>query len=181
MIEFFTGLILGLGWWWIPILSLGSIILDRTEHYFWSLVTTILIFVSCLVLLNLSWQYIFYIAIFYIPVGFLWSFWRWYQNCKKVINEIEDKYNSNYIPSNYTLDNLEDKVAIHLNLHRITGWVLSWPVSIFCYLLEDVLVSIEKTIRNISKYTYTKWSDEAVSKIRDIKNKKESKDLEDYS
>lgn len=177
MIEFLTGLLFGLGWWWIPIFSLGSIILDRTEHYFWSLVTTILIIVSCLVLLNLSWQYIFYIAIFYIPVGFLWSFWKWYQNCKKVINEIETK---EYI-SNYRLGDLQDKVAIHRNLHKITGWVLSWPVSIFCYLLEDVLVSIEKTIRNISKYTYVKWSDQAESKIKEAKNKKESQDLEDYS
>jgi len=160
MLEFFTGLILGMGWWLLAPLVLFSILFDHCDRYGWSFIFTLLAALSFGVFFSVESTTLLWIVAAYIPVGFLWSFWRWRRHCDRVVDEAGEE------PVDYDIRQAERRLNIKQNLDKVTYWVACWPISVVSSLAEDLIDAIQRAILRISKNTYEKWSGNALEKIK---------------
>lgn len=165
MIEFVTGFIIGSGWWLLAPLILFSILTEHWRAPACQFFFTLWAVICAVVLFNVSWTVIGYSALAYIPIGFLWSFWRWKKRCDKEVRELETTEN----PGNWSVNVALDRVSFRNNIGKITSWVFCWPFSMVGCCLEDLIDAVQSGIRKIGKITYEKWSADAEERIEKMR------------
>lgn len=109
-------------------------------------------------------NYIFYAALAYIPVGIIWSFWRWKSYCNYILKEIEDDDEPTKFHINKTLDKLDPKNQVG----KISSWIISWPWSFVAHFLRDVMLFIESLVTKHLNRIYIKLAGDAKERIRKI-------------
>lgn len=92
----------------------------------------------------------------WIPIGIVWSIWRWSRFCDKVVQDINENGNAK---------SAEHRLSFSRNSAIITYWVLFWPVSLVSTACEDVFDVIEKLMTKFFTHTFDKISKRALSKL----------------
>jgi len=145
-------------WPFLVGIALMILVLEHNDATGWTLFTTIALgvllyfAVPALTLATMG-----LIAAAWIPVGFVWSYYRWKRYCDTVVKLVRD--------GSIGPDTGKGRVAIRSNITRITHWIIAWPFSFVESIVGDVIDMIHRAILRIAKSTYAKISDGAIADI----------------
>ena len=163
--EFFLGLVLA--WpFWIAVCC-GSILFTHLGWHFWGIVFTVILGILTWQMLSLSWIAITTILILYIPVGFVWSFFRWKKHCNVTVKE----YKSSICTDRYDYTR---KLDVKQNIDAIVGWVILWPFSLIDSFLGDLIDMVTSMIKTLFRKTYTTIANNSLAQIEEIKSAQET-------
>jgi hypothetical protein len=163
MFEFF-GLIatLVMGWAWIllPALVLLAIFLEHHSRHGW-----VLFFGLCI--LGISHFY-FAIPIItlllysagYIPVGILWSFWRYKRHTTTMVDRI-----NKMDPGHYRQEAIRKLHPMEM-IGTLVTWIMIWPFSVIENLIKDILSAIESLVTRVFRGVYHRIYEKALSQIK---------------
>lgn len=170
MIEFFLGFIIGSGWMLIVPLLLLALIIEHNECHGWTFIIGLIALGCAMIAFNLTWTHVGYGAIAYLPVGILWSCWRWKRRCSLAMREYDalvaptDEHDNVSVRCyKVARQTLRERITFNLHVDTIVLWAVAWPFSAIQSLVGDVLDTIESTIRKIARGTYRRWSDQATN------------------
>jgi hypothetical protein len=168
MPEFIVGFLVGSGWWVIGPLLLLTLIIEHNERHGWTVFFSIITLLVAMTAFSLSWSQVGYVALAYIPIGLVWSLWRWKRRCSKAMKEYDALKMPNCSDDHYDMrdykskqSDLRHKVTFQAHIDTIILWVLAWPFSLVEALIGDVIDMVEATIRAIARGTYNRWSNQA--------------------
>jgi hypothetical protein len=93
IVDFISGVVFT--YYFVAGLFLLAILLDHNERSGWSAFLAILsiYIVQDILVLSLMETGIF--AALYIPIGLIWSGWRWKRHCSKIVNALKSFYDDN--------------------------------------------------------------------------------------
>ena len=154
-------------WYFLIFAFCGCLWCDHRESRIWAILWAILVGVVVYNVFAVVWMNFWWILAAYIPVGFLWSIWRW----KRYVDGIAKKFAdgtlraSQYARESATKDEAQAMLNLTDNLDRTVYWVFMWPVSALEAFVGDFIDIVERTILNIADWTYNKISANAAAKI----------------
>lgn len=102
-----------------------------------------------------------YAALAYVPVGVIWSIFRYRKYTKEIVKKVQ-------------AGDMDDHHALRLvrlseNKAKITYWVAAWPMSLVGRILGDIYDAIESVVVKLFKGTYARISADAEAQIKGIK------------
>ena len=90
--DFLAGLIVGsTGWLLFYALIIMALFVEHNERHGWTVILVALTTCVSKSLFDLDWSTLGYAVVVYIPLGFVWSFWRWKRYLKKVVAAFDPK------------------------------------------------------------------------------------------
>jgi hypothetical protein len=120
--------------------------LDDEDDAFVRGVASILISLFSWKFFGIPDQLMIYYAIAYIPIGFVWSFWRY---------RVWTKYKlGRMTTTSYTKEEIEMQLGIKENSSLCVAWVTSWPLGLPCRLFQDIILFLKDLIVNVFKGVY---------------------------
>lgn len=181
MFEFILSLILA------PItigfLIISALFCEYNERHGWTVIFTAILTYIGYKIFQLTPSQLGMVLGGYIPVGFLWSFWRWKRRCDSVVEKTEEKLKD--IKDLYSygamreakLDECRRKAILAITpseqLDTLVFWVIGWPFSFIEMFLHNLVNLIECTIRAIATKTYQKITAKATARIDGLMPKEE--------
>jgi hypothetical protein len=105
---------------------------------------------------TVSWQTIAIAAAVYIPIGLIWSIYRWKRHCKTALEDYQDsKERIQSGKENNSWDNKlerrqEDAKKLMnpaKNIDRIASWVIVWPFSLIDNIIGDLIDMVRDIIK----------------------------------
>ncbi len=178
MFEFITGFITGMGWWLIIPLLIITMFIEHNERHGWAFIFTCVSLISAKVVFGLSWTVIGYCTLAYIPIGIMWSLWRWKRHCKSVVAEYKNL--DDYV-SDRTLNRIRKSIEFNsTSVEKIIMWVFVWPFSLIDSLIGDLIDLVEVFVRSIAKSTYKKWSEQSLAEFDEIVSDKARSESETH-
>lgn len=163
--EFFAGLIVGAGWWLVAPMLIISFIFEHNRRYgvtFWLSVLTL---VFAKVAFGLPWATLGVVALLYVPIGFIWSFWRWRRHCNKIATAVE---NGTYSGS---MGAAKSETNFSQHCDKIIPWIFTWPYGMLEAAVGDLIDLVHDWVRDIADRTYIKWSNDALTRIEEQERK----------
>jgi hypothetical protein len=145
---------------WPAIIGLFVIALcfEHNERHGWTTVFTTIALIALVAMFKLPWQQIGFMALAWLPIGLIWSMWRWRRRC------------SNIIELNHSgelhKDMAEHKLAVENNFDVITYWTICWPVSFLEAFVGDIIDFVSNLIRKMFRSTYERMSAKAKSQLK---------------
>lgn len=106
-------------------------------------------------------QIILYVF-FYLVVGTIWSFVKWYLYLVEMRNHYREYGSSSYYRENYSLNQ---------NKERILNWMLYWPLSALWILINQPIRKMFKWIIKTFGSQYQKISDNVFKDLNEKKGK----------
>lgn len=175
--EFILGLLMGmLGWGWfliIPLL-LVSTVFEHNERSGWAFIFAIPAFVSLAFIFTLTvWQTVAILCA-YVPIGLVWSYFRWQRRISKTLKTLEEDLArfkaGKSVGLHATENDIKDEARHNIdfdqcNRQRVILWVMAWPFGVIESFVGDIIDGIDSFIRATAQRTYVKWSDAGKSKI----------------
>lgn len=107
-----------------------------------------------------SWKELGYGALAYIPVGLVWSFWRFSKYCNKIVADVKN----GILEKEFA----QGKLDAMKHVDKISLWVFAWPFSLVESVIGDIMDTIELLIRKVFRSTYTRIAGNAKKKLEDI-------------
>lgn len=130
---------------------------------FWLVVTSII----CAKMYEISWAYIGWFALAFVPVGICWSIWRWKRHTDELVakfnSEVKDHVTSEHSARVY--NTLRNQLNPQNNIVTIVGWVLAWPVSFINSMIGDFISLLETAIRKYFIGIFKRISISALKKV----------------
>ncbi len=145
---------------------------ERGEHY----VTEVLVMVALATIAyfmigqSIPANYVWYALAAYVPVGLVWSMYRW----KRYVDKKVDGYNYQISRSNGGYSDrgymdlkarLEQEIDVKEQVSRVTGWVLAWPISMLDNVLGDLVETVKRLITVYFRSVYDRITDSATKRI----------------
>lgn len=151
-------------YWTIAILSVFLIFFSYKDYKNWSLFSISLLGAAVYGIFNLEPMFALQCLAAYIPVGVLWSFWRWKRHGDDtmkgvIVGTLNDRQKSVLI----------EQLTPRYNIDRISTWVVAWPFSLISHVFSDIIALVSKVIREYLIEIYSKISGkhlEALNKPR---------------
>jgi hypothetical protein len=116
--------------------------------------------VSSYFMFNISLVYL----LAYIPVGMLWSVWRWKIHCKKAT--IRASLRKADVTERGTIgsqrNRLEKEVNLKDNVDKIVSWIVCFPVSVLEQVVGDVVLMLKVIVTEWFAKVYTLSSNKAL-------------------
>jgi hypothetical protein len=113
--------------------------------------------VSSYFMFNISIVYL----LAYIPVGMLWSVWRWKIHCKKAT--IRAKLRKADVTERASQRRrLEKEVRLKDNVDKIVSWIVCFPVSVLEQVVGDVVLMLKVIVTEWFAKLYTLSSNKAL-------------------
>jgi hypothetical protein len=146
---------------------------SEDEPRFFAFLSNILITSIVIFMFGITWDIYKWYLVAYIPVGILWSFYRFDRFAKRIVKDSndpdfdpkDDPYfwlekprmepkqigdsPRDFEEEEKQFDKVEYqkwKLSLNRNVGRITHWILSWPVSAVCWGLRDILEAVKTFI-----------------------------------
>ena len=172
MLEFFVSLLLA------PItigfLITAALFCEYNERHGWTVIFTGILTYIGYKLFQLTPSQLGMVVGGYLPIGFLWSFWRWKRRCDSVvekteerINELKSTWNGHQLAGRIDSCRLDaiKQITPSEQLDTLVFWVIGWPFSFIEMFLHDFVNLIERTIRAIATQTYQRITAKATARI----------------
>jgi hypothetical protein len=159
---------------WPAIAILFSFCLFSEYHdstgfsFFWGLIAVVI----SLYVFNIPSEWIAYALYSYIPIGVLWSLWRWRRYCSScLVTYQHEKKTYKHTPIEDLKASAIRTMNVTHNKGRITGWILGWPWSVIINLTKDIIKALEKIISVYLRKVFEAISSSARSEISNDKSK----------
>jgi len=138
--------------WWV-LIPLACVVLWNTHNesegwaLFWMLILAGLLYFA----FSIPLVYIGIGVAAYIPLGLVWSLYRWKRHCKYKFEQYQGK-NGNYSESTssaieYNKNILKKNLSPKENMESILIWVFIWPFSLIDNIIGDLIDAVEKFIK----------------------------------
>jgi hypothetical protein len=192
IMDFVTGIIFS--YYFVVGLFLLAILLDHNERSGWSAFLAILSIYIVQDILTLTMMQTGILVALYVPIGLVWSGWRWKRHCSKVVNNLKRFYDENKeefaknekIPEaertvkvegrdpwnrSIVLDEKSyiDSLKANNNIGNILSWTFSWPISICSSMFSDIIDVVETFIRTRLIGIYNRISSNAMDEASKYK------------
>lgn len=165
MIEFLLA-----SWLWIatwPFL-VGFLLIgvwgEYCGHHKFAAFTTILAGLAIWKMFDVDPQHTMYAAIAYIPIGMIWSVWRWKVYCKRTTQRTLQSLNDDWGVT--SPKDLEEQLNITRNLDRLVSWVICWPISMIERAIGDLIHMIKIMITEWFGNVYKSIASNSVSEYQ---------------
>lgn len=150
---------------WIPICLFG-IFSDYRDNGFWAGVWMILGLGGLYLFFrgSISNTHLIYAAIAYIPIGVVWSFYRFHVwSTKRVAkwNKAPEKERTGP-----RAEGFKASISATNNKSDIVYWMLFWPPSVIANLLDDFIRMLESLVTKFFKSVYARITQSAVAKMK---------------
>lgn len=153
--EFLLGIVLS--WPALILLILIAIGFEHNEAHGWTVFALIIIAGMAFFMFNLTWTQIGIVAAAWIPVGLIWSFWRWKRHVSNTVRKVRNE--------ELSIDRGKRDIMPSGNVDKITYWVLAWPFSLVEMLLGDIIDIVQSMIRSVFRGTYARISANGLAEI----------------
>lgn len=161
--------------WWFLCILVGIIIWNvHIENDGWAIIWLAAFAAIAYFAFTVSWQTIAIVAAIYVPIGLVWSIYRWKRHCRDAFKTYEkEKASIANIKENTSWDNKlerrqEDaKKAMNPadNIDSIASWVIIWPFSLIDNLIGDLIDLIKD---GIEKYLISIYSNIAGKYLKQL-------------
>lgn len=150
-----------LSWWvFVPLcLIIGWVV--HNEEAGWAMFLTVCSIAILCGILQLSVVTIGIGAIVYLPIGLVWSIWRWKRKVNYIVRQVQD--------GDMSSDRGREEVLVRNNLQNLVSWVIVWPFSVVESFIGDIVELVQIAVRNWFRSVYEKISNDAIQKIDSIK------------
>ena len=143
MTEFLSGLVLGfLLWDWI-MLTVAVVVLGGSIYLNTS-IGFVISFVGLFFILNnlpvIDSDTLWLIALFYLPVGAFWSFFKYRYYAIKSAEKLKED------GMRVSKDNIRDNLESYVNKDRLIFWVIAFPISMIGHAIFDFLYDLGASI-----------------------------------
>lgn len=98
---------------------------------------------------DVPWGTIGGIAVAYLIIGVIWSFWRYRSFVSENVEHIKT------LPEKYW-EQRREYLAPTKNLDRITAWITVWPFSLVEHLIGDIIDAIRALVTKFFRGVYHK-------------------------
>lgn len=114
----------------------------------------------------------------YIPIGIMWSFYRWKRFCNKEVQDYNDRKDQRVSTDEVqgiadlahwterNLDSLKSTVSPGNNITRLVNWIVIWPFSVVENVLGDIYDAIVRLVKNHLVNLYSKISSNALNNVK---------------
>jgi hypothetical protein len=159
--EFVIGLLAGtFGMWVMWICIVCALFVEHNESSpGWALFLSIVAAIIAVLAFHVPLSTVLWGALVYIPIGFVWSFWRFRRYGKHLQREVEE----NRMSKDTALRRLDVKNAYS----DILMWIFTWPISFIALTCGDIIDVFTDLVRN----TLRTWYDACVKSAKDGINK----------
>ena len=103
----------------------------------------------------------------WIPIGLLWSIFRWKRHCNKLVNEYNARkpFKDAHIEQMNRMT-LDQDISVENNKSALIYWVLVWPVSLVESLVGDIIHMVSELVTKKFREIFEKISNSAKQKIK---------------
>jgi len=91
---------------------------------------------------NIPLTYVMYAVIAYLPMGSLYSFWRWKIHCDRKLALFRQIYE----PTKWQKDKALNEIDVMQQKSRIAQWIIGWPWGLLINLTRDIVEGLERLI-----------------------------------
>lgn len=176
-------------WWMLGGLFLLLIFVesgDSDDNIFWPFLVAAGIFASAYFILNpmlnIAWDILKWALIGYVPLGLVWSAFKYRKFCTKQIEYARTNNQwTEYTPEGKLTKNQLETYNNRTSLSRVTGrityWIVYWPLSAMVWLVRDFVVdAFDYIINKVFKRMYDAIRNSVVKNIDIIDNPTNPKD-----
>lgn len=151
MFEFF--LLPVVVWIYLIGMSITFVYASKEDSHFFTIVIIVIgviLYYPQVMIFITNWRAMVFYSMLYIIIGSVWSFFMWWQYCRKFIKDNLTK--PNYVR---TSDELKDfyrqelSMAIHISM--IAGWIIYWPWSLVWNIIDDFINLLINGFKDIYK------------------------------
>lgn len=148
--ETFLGFLLGVvtSIWFLGICTLLLIFTDSDDvddTAFWPILASILIFVGVYLLGGIEWSEIKWYLAAYIPLGLVWSGFKYRKFCTKQARKIIGSDFKNTLEFTFTpsqKSHFDRYTSLKTLTGRISYWIIFWPLSVVSWAIRDLVVDV---------------------------------------
>lgn len=139
--EFILGFFAGAltSWWVLPFLIFGALWAESSENGFMAGLLSILVGIGLFLLYPVAWATVGYAALAYLPIGFVWSFWRYRKHVRNGLKRGVAKVH------------LEPNSCVS----SIVYWVIFWPISFIESIFSDFFDFVRHIVTSWLNRAYT--------------------------
>jgi len=150
-VGFLGGLATGylLTWPGLFVLFVLGVLFEHNDARGWAVFTGIGALVASFFFFGLTLSDIAFIAIGYVVVGLLWSFWRY----KRYLVEQVARIKASGVSEDMKRHRAE-QLHPAKNLDTITAWIIIWPFSVISSLTGDLIDLIQTLVQKVFKGVY---------------------------
>jgi hypothetical protein len=190
MIEFFF-LILG---YVLTIPALIIILLIATyqesrEHHTWAAFLMIVSLTIIYFIFEIKLIHALIVAAAYIPIGMIWSVFRWKIHCKRstekakndLLNRHEDVTSNRFKGNDSFISiHLKDSIDVRRNTDKLVLWVVCWPISIIERSIGDAIHAVRFMVTDWFGSVFQRISDSASTDFENTMNELNKKQRKEY-
>jgi len=191
MVEFF--LVWFFSWYAVGFLIGAALLSEYNECHGWTVICAAILMAVLFKLCELTSTQMLQITAAYVPIGFIWSFWRWKLYCNKVIRKFEAEHSTNDYASQFNVEEdkkwanapeyaeakakakakakarIRERLAVQLDprthVEKMLYWVAGWPFSMVERSVSDIIDAIRNIIQMIMKQTYERISAAVMKRV----------------
>lgn len=154
---------------------------DADDTIFWPILAGLLIFLGVYLLRGLDWETTKWYFAGYIPVGIVWSMFKFRKYCTKQAKSILGPDFRNSSDITFTPSQKRDYdhyTSVSTLTGRISYWIAFWPLSIFSWAIRDLIVDVfDWLVNNVFRKVYEAIRNSAVRNVRVVdENKRTGED-----
>jgi hypothetical protein len=170
--EAILAIALGLAtsYWILLFIIVAAFYFEYNSSHITSAVLTILGLVSLYTIITFPAMYL----LAYVPLGIVWSMWRWKVHCKDCVTKAKNGDLSNHSSVLWveaknldTRKHLAAHVDISKNLDMIIPWIICFPISIVERAAHDLIEVLKIAITEWFAKVYTSFSAKAMKDYDD--------------
>jgi len=153
---------------------------EHNENYFLAFVSEVFLIFVIFKIFMLPGNYLIYGCLAYLPIGFVYSFWKWFRYCNNIINETKEQ--KKVFDQTCNVDkNKKEKIKNIINdaqydinimeqWRMVVFWILTWPLSAIDLMLGDLYDMILIICQRVLKHGYELISNRFNQKLKELNN-----------
>lgn len=137
--------------------SLGAILIsERYNKPFFVLIFSLLAVLQVFLCFTVSVSSFLITFFLYIPVGILYSFWKYKNYAKMVVNELKE------IDDQYRRKTIIEKFHPKKMVSLILVWILIWPISVINTIISAIISCTTSLVTHTFYQVYNRIHEQAI-------------------
>jgi hypothetical protein len=170
--EMIIGFLAGvfLNYWALSIILLCGCVFELDNKSGWTLAFGIGATFIITKLINIPNIYWLYFTIAYIPLGLIWSIYRYKRYASKEVEKFKEaNVTIDKRMIEYRYNDILEKIKPSKNADKISLWVLIWPFSFVSHFCDDLFNFIKTLVTKVINGVYNKVYSFVIKDLDDIK------------